>query len=104
MGEQGFRVEPGALRTYAELVDAQAERIAQIQARLAAVTLNSNDFGKLPDAQNLFEAYQEHAEAEQQNLVDLQEVLTGTAEGLQHSADNYAGQDGAIASVYGGGR
>ncbi|WP_344447416.1 hypothetical protein, partial [Kitasatospora nipponensis] len=85
MGEQGFRVEPGALRAYAALIDAQAERIAEIQSRLASVPLNSNDFGKLPDAQNLFEAYQEHAEAEQQNFADLREVLTGSAEGLQHS-------------------
>ncbi|WP_405019329.1 type VII secretion target [Kitasatospora sp. NBC_00070] len=104
MGEQGFRVEPGALRAYAALVEAQAERIAEIQSRLASVTLNSNDFGMLPDAQNLYEAYEEHAEVEQQNFADLGELLTDTAEGLQHSADNYESHDTAIASVYGGGR
>lgn len=103
MGE-GFRVEPGALRQYAALIEAQAERIAEIQSRLASVPLNSNDFGKLPDAQNLYEAYQEHAEAEQQNFADLTEILRDTAGGLQDSADNYDSHDAEIASVYGGGR
>ncbi|MFI5534291.1 WXG100 family type VII secretion target [Kitasatospora sp. NPDC051853] len=104
MGDKGFRVEPGALRQYAALVEAQAERIAEIQSRLASVSLNSNDFGKLPDAQNLYEAYQEHAEAERENLTDLTEILADTAGGLQDTADNYANHDVAIASVYGGGQ
>lgn len=104
MGDQGYRVEPGAITQYAALIDAQAERIAEIRSRLSSVSLNANDFGKLPNAQDLFDAYQEHAEAEQKNFADLLEIMADTAEGLNDTADNYATTDSDIASVYGGGR
>ncbi|BFV57103.1 hypothetical protein KCMC57_up22070 [Kitasatospora sp. CMC57] len=104
MGEQGFRVQPEALRSYGRLIQAQSEQIAQIRSSLASVSLASDDFGKLPNAQNLFQAYEEHAQAEQQNFADLIEILGDTAQGLDYSASNYESQDSAVEAVYGGDR
>ena len=104
MGDQGFRVEPAALREYARIVQEQAERIAQIRSALGTVALGPDDFGKLPNAHNLYEACEEHAEAEQQNLADLAEILGNTTDGLEYSAANYEAHEHDVAAVYGGGR
>ncbi|MET8950980.1 hypothetical protein ACWEO4_29225 [Streptomyces sp. NPDC004393] len=104
MGEQGFRVHPDALKSYDQIIQDQAEQIARIWPRLAAVPLSSNDFGELPNAQNLYEAYQEHVQAEQANFADLLEILRDTSEGLENSAKNYESQDVHIEASFGGGR
>ncbi|WP_405011394.1 WXG100 family type VII secretion target [Kitasatospora sp. NBC_01539] len=104
MGEHGFRVQPEALRAYAAVIRGQAEQITQIRSRLASVRLTSTDFGKLPGSQDLFGAYQEHAEAEQQNFADLQDILLDTADGLRFSAENYEEHEAAVADGYGGTR
>ncbi|MGV9245439.1 hypothetical protein [Streptomyces sp. NPDC003710] len=104
MGDQGFRVHPGALRSYDKVVQAQAEQIARIWPRLESVPLSSSDFGKLPNAHNLYEAYREHVEAERDNFADLLEILRDTSEGLQDSAMNYESQDVHIEASFGGGQ
>ena len=104
MGDQGFRVHPGALRSYDKVVQAQAEQIARIWPRLESVPLSSGDFGKLPNAHNLYEAYREHVAAERDNFADLLEILRDTSEGLQDSAMNYESQDVHIEASFGGGQ
>ncbi|RKE21395.1 WXG100 family type VII secretion target [Streptomyces sp. TLI_171] len=104
MGDTGFRVEPEVLTAYGSVIEAQAERIAQIRSALAAVQLSSDDFGKLPGSGELYDAYREHAEAEQQNFADLIELLSGTADGLQHTVDSYEGTERETAAVYGDAR
>lgn len=104
MGDQGFRVRPGALKSYGEVVQTQTEHIARIWPRLESVPLSSNDFGKLPNAHNLYEAYHEHVQAERDNFADLLEILRDTCEGLQDSAMNYESQDVSIEASFGGGQ
>jgi len=104
MTDQGFRVVPGALRSYGKDIQDQGEQIAQIRSRLASVPLSANDFGELPNARNLYEAYHEHVQAEQDNFADLLEILRDTCEGLQDSAMNYESQDVHIEASFGGGR
>ncbi|MEU6366624.1 hypothetical protein ABZ876_13025 [Streptomyces sp. NPDC046931] len=104
MGDQGFRVHPGALKSYDQVIQAQAEQIARIRTSLESVPLSSTDFGKLPNAHNLYEAYQEHVQAERDNFTDLLEILRDTCEGLQDSAMNYESQDVHIEASFGGGR
>jgi hypothetical protein len=104
MGDQGFRVHPGALRSYDKVIQAQVEEIARIWPRLESMPLSSDDFGKLPNAHNLYEAYQEHVQAEQGNFADLLEILRDTCEGLQKSAMNYESQDVHIEASFGGGQ
>ncbi|MFJ4681175.1 MULTISPECIES: hypothetical protein [unclassified Kitasatospora] len=104
MGDTGFRVEPEALTGYAAVLDAQAERIAQIRSALAGVQLSSEAFGKLPGSGELHGSYQEHAEAEQENFADLLDLLDGTAEGVRFAVDNYESNEHETAAVYGGGQ
>ncbi|WP_354642499.1 WXG100 family type VII secretion target [Kitasatospora camelliae] len=104
MGEQGFRVDPAALKAYSRVLEDQAQQIASIRSVLGSVTLASDDFGKLPNSGELYAAYQEHADADQENFTDLIEILQATAEGLEHSAAAYEDQDHVVAAVYGGGR
>ncbi|MGW1751526.1 hypothetical protein ACWCRD_39175 [Streptomyces sp. NPDC002092] len=104
VGDEGFRVHPDALKSYDKVIQEQAEQIERIWPKLAAVPLSSDDFGKLPNAHNLYQAYHEHVEAEQHNFADLLEILRGTGEGLQNSATNYESQDHHIDASFGGGQ
>ncbi|MFI7404695.1 hypothetical protein ACIBW9_30165 [Streptomyces sp. NPDC049541] len=104
VGDEGFRVHPDALKAYDKVIEDQIEQIARIWPKLAAVPLSSDDFGKLPNAHNLYEAYHEHVEAEQHNFADLLEILRHTGDGLQNSATNYESQDHHIDASFGGGQ
>lgn len=104
MGEPGFRVHPDALTRYATVIDAQREEISYVRSKLAAVSVPSDAFGHLPDAQLLYQAYHEHAEAEQQNLADLLEALKATVHGLTISAEAYRDHEHQLESGFGGGR
>ncbi|MFD8483419.1 WXG100 family type VII secretion target [Kitasatospora sp. NPDC059673] len=104
MGEQGFQVHPEQLEGYGQLIREQVARVEAVRSRLAAVPLVSRDFGKLPDADELYEAYREHAQAEEQNFGDLAELLDGAGEALQSVAGNYRDLDHEIAAGLGGHR
>jgi uncharacterized protein YukE len=97
-------MHPEALEAYRRVISDQRAEIAKIQSALASVQLTSDAFGHLPDAQNLYAAYQEHADAEKENLADLREVLAHAAHGLDVTAQNYQEQDDEIATGFGGGR
>jgi hypothetical protein len=104
MGDSGFSAHPDALTAYGRIITDQRAEIARIQSGLASVRLTSDAFGHLPDAQNLHSAYQEHADAEKENLAALREVLAHAAHGLEVTAQNYRDQDEEIAAGFGGGR
>ena len=104
VGGEGFRVHPDALKSYDKAIQGQMEQIARIWPQLAAVPLSSDDFGKLPNAHNLYEAYHEHVQAERDNFADLLKLLRDTGEGLQASATNYESQDAHVDAVFGGGQ
>jgi hypothetical protein len=103
MGDQGFRVHPEALEKYNALIEQQREQISDIRSRLNAVSIPSDAFGHLPGAQQLYQAYQEHAHAEQQNFGDLLDALHGVGHGLQISAQNYRVQEQELEAGFGGG-
>jgi hypothetical protein len=102
--EQGFRVHPAALRSYDKVIQEQSEQIARIWSRVESVPLSSDDFGKLPNAHNLYEAYQEHVQAERNNFADLLALLRDTGQGLEDSAANYESQDAHIEASFRGGQ
>ncbi len=104
MGDTGFRVEPEAISRYASTVSEQLEQLQQIQSAVSGITISSDAFGHLPNAQNLAHTYQEHASASRQNIQLLGEALSGTVGGLRATAQNYAEQDHAIGSGLGGGQ
>ncbi|MGG2459066.1 WXG100 family type VII secretion target [Streptomyces sp. RGM 3693] len=102
MGDSGFRVEPETIGSYASTVGDQVEQLRTIQNAVAAIQISSTAFGHLPNAQNLAEAYKEHADASRQNLSDLVQALTNTSEGLHFTAQNYSEHDQAVSSSFGG--
>ncbi|MFD9127986.1 hypothetical protein [Kitasatospora sp. NPDC059571] len=85
------------------MITEQLEQLQRIQSATAAISISSDAFGHLPNAQHLAQAYQEHASAGSQNLADLGEALSGTSEGLTYTARNYAEHEQSISAVYGGG-
>jgi hypothetical protein len=93
MGDTGFQVHPEGIDRYHTVIQHQHEQISAIRAKLASVSLSSDAFGHLPDAQELYQAYAEHATAEQQNFGDLLEALQGTSDGLQATAQSYRDQE-----------
>jgi hypothetical protein len=99
-----FRVDPEAITRYGATNSEQGYQLQRVQSAIAGVTVSSTAFGHLPNAQNLALAYQEHAQASQQNLADLVEALRSTGQGLDITAENYNEQDQAIYSSLGGGQ
>ncbi|QHC25156.1 type VII secretion target [Streptomyces sp. GS7] len=104
MGDSGFRVDPEAIGSYSSTVRDQVEQLGQIQSAVSAIRLSSSAFGHLPNAQNLAETYNAHADASRQNLTDLLNALTGTSEGLTYTTQNYAEHDQAVSASFGGAR
>ncbi|PBC70909.1 PE family protein [Streptomyces sp. TLI_235] len=103
MSEPDFRVRPDALQRYAALVEQQSARLAAVQGALAGVEVPAGAFGHLPDSEELREGYFEHAQAEQENLADLMEVLDHVSGGLQESASAYRDSEDEIGRGVGGG-
>lgn len=102
MGDSGFRVEPGALDRYASLLAEQSEQLSRIASATASITIASNAFGHLPNAQHLASAYQEHANASQQNVDKLGSAVDGTSQGLSGVSENYVAHEEYVARVMGG--
>lgn len=101
MGEM-FRVHPEAIGRYASTNTDQFHELDRIRTAISGISISPTAFGHLPNAQNLAQAYQEHAEASRQNLSDLAETLTHTANGLTVTAQNYGEHDRAISQGLGG--
>ncbi|MFI2190933.1 type VII secretion target [Streptomyces sioyaensis] len=104
MGDSGFRVDPEAIGSYASTVREQLEQLGRIQSAVSAIRISSSAFGHLPNAQNLAETYNEHAGASRQNLTDLVNALTSTADGLTYTTQNYAEHDRSVSASFGGAR
>ncbi len=100
MGDSGFRVDHETIGSYASTVQAQMEQLSQIQSAVSAIRLSSTAFGHLPNAQNLAEQYNEHADASRQNLSDLVDALSNTADGLTYTAQNYAEHDREVSATF----
>ncbi|MFJ5231718.1 hypothetical protein ACIQBJ_17710 [Kitasatospora sp. NPDC088391] len=97
-------MEPGALDRYSALLAEQAELLDRIASATAAISISSDAFGHLPNAQHLASAYQEHASASRENLGGLGRAVHGTSQGLTGVAQNYTENEQYLGSTMGGGR
>jgi len=104
MGDNGFQVEPSALDRYSSLLAEQAEQLNRIAAATAAITISSDAFGHLPNAQHLASAYQEHAVASRENVGLLGNAVDGTSRGLSGVSRNYTDHEEYLAGTMRGGR
>ncbi|MER8182594.1 type VII secretion target [Kitasatospora sp. NPDC094015] len=98
----GFQVQPDALDRYASALEQAGQRISQLMSSLGSVDVPEDAFGKLPDSHGLAASYQEHHDADVQNLADLAQLLSETAEGLTGTADSYRTLDAELAGAMGG--
>ncbi|GAA2253392.1 MULTISPECIES: type VII secretion target [Kitasatospora] len=99
----GYHVHPDALDVYAGQVEDAAERVSQIMSAIGSISVPSDAFGLLPDAQNLHSAYQEHSDADVQDCLDLDGLLRETVEGLTGASGNYRDAESATSGAMGGG-
>ncbi|UNO39649.1 hypothetical protein [Streptomyces sp. MST-110588] len=99
----GFQTDPEAILGYAMAAERQHEEIPRIGLALAHVDVPSGAFGHLPDSDELHSAYNEHAEAAQQNIKDLAELVQTAAESLREAAGNYFANEYALQAGFGGG-
>ncbi|KDN86280.1 hypothetical protein [Kitasatospora cheerisanensis] len=97
-------METGALDRYASLLAEQSEQLSRIASATAAITISSDAFGHLPNAQHLASAYQDHAGASRENLGDLGHAVNGTSEGLASVSRNYTDHEEQLSRTMGGGR
>ncbi len=104
MGDSGFQVEPSVLDRYSSLLAEQAEQLRRIAEATAAITLSSDAFGHLPNAQHLASAFQEHAGTGRENVGLLGDALHGSAQGLSGVSRNYTDHEEYVAGTMSGGR
>ncbi|QKW19151.1 hypothetical protein HUT16_08825 [Kitasatospora sp. NA04385] len=104
MGDSGFRVEPSALDRYSSLLAEQAEQLGRIAEATAAITISSDAFGHLPNAQHLASAYQEHAVASRENVGLIGSAVDGSSQGLAGVSRNYTDHEDHVVGTMGGGR
>ncbi|GAA1123170.1 MULTISPECIES: hypothetical protein [Kitasatospora] len=103
MSEPDFRVRPDALHRYAALVEQQNARLAAARDTLAGVEVPAGAFGHLPDSEELRDGYHDHAQAEQDNLADLMDVLAHVTDGLEANAADYRDGEDEVGRGVGGG-
>ncbi|MCU7826138.1 hypothetical protein [Kitasatospora sp. DSM 101779] len=103
MSEPDFRVRPDALQRYAALVEQQNARLAAVRDTLAGVEVPAGAFGHLPDSEELRDGHHEHAQAEQDNLADLMEVLDHVSGGLEACAADYRDSEDEVGRGVAGG-
>ncbi|WP_033213049.1 hypothetical protein [Kitasatospora phosalacinea] len=103
MGDSGFQVEPSALDRYSSLLAEQAEQLGRIAEATAAITISSDAFGHLPNAQNLASAYQEHAVASRENVGLIGSAVDGSSQGLAGVSRNYTDHEDYVVGTMGGG-
>lgn len=104
MGDTGFQVHPEAISRYASAVGEQDGQLSQTQSRISGIALSGEAFGKLPDAGQLLQQYNEHAEAARQNIADLVQLLNGTSEALNTTAQNYVQHEQELGAILGSGQ
>ncbi|OKJ08301.1 hypothetical protein [Kitasatospora sp. CB01950] len=97
-------MEPGALDRYASLLAEQSEQLSRIASVTAAITISSDAFGHLPNAQHLASAYEEHASANRENIGALGSAVNGTSEGLTGVSQNYQDHEDYVVRTMGGGQ
>ncbi len=96
----GYQIDPAVLRTFAQVVDEQAQRLDQIHQTLAGVHIDADAFGKLPASGDLHNEYTAHAQAEVDDTGEAAQLLRETGDGLVLTAQTYEQTDQRIAGLH----
>ena len=93
-GGYDIYVDPEALRAVAGRFDAHVERFAgAVSTFEAGASLAGNALGRLPEAHQANQQYQDSHRASVQALKDIHALIQGVAGGLRSNADVYDGAD-----------
>ncbi|MFD7923786.1 hypothetical protein ACFV3R_31835 [Streptomyces sp. NPDC059740] len=98
----GFHANPDVLLNYANDVGRHQEEVPRIGRALDQVDVPAGAFGKLPESDELHTAYTEHAQAAQQDVRDLTDLLLHASETLRAMAGNYIQNEMATEHDFGG--
>ncbi|MGW1374962.1 hypothetical protein ACWD6P_11915 [Streptomyces sp. NPDC002446] len=105
MAEQ-FSAAQEALHTFARSADQRAEKLRAIRSRLASHRLSEQAFGKLPEADELYTAYDEQSEHVLETLEQAATLEEKVGEGVTETARAYQSDEdatvAALNSVQGG--
>ena len=96
----GYRIDPAVLRTFAQVLDQQAQTLDQIHQALAGVRIDGDAFGMLPASGDLHSEYTAHAQAEVGNTGEAPALLRETGDGLVQTADNYERTEQHVAELH----
>ena len=96
----GYQIDLAVLRSFARVVDEQAQKLHQIHQVLAGVHIDADAFGKLPASGALHNEYTAHAQAEVDNTGQAAQLLRETGDGLIQTADNYEQTEQRIAGLH----
>ncbi|MBR7824698.1 hypothetical protein KDK95_00130 [Actinospica sp. MGRD01-02] len=96
----GYQVDVAALRSFAQVADAQEQQLERIHQTLAGVQIDGDAFGLLPASGDLHSAYTAHAQAEVENTAEAAQLLHETGAGLEQTAVNYGQTEQAITEMY----
>jgi hypothetical protein len=99
--EFAFEVRPRTLAAYAESLQACAADLATVAEAVAAVRVEREWFGRLPQAGFLADRYAIHRDKVLGQVGELSAWLTAAGLGLAESADRYSAADRVVAGAAG---
>lgn len=90
MASAGYVVHWDAVKAYATVVTEQETSLSQVNSALKGVHLQPDSFGKLPEANDLYQAYTQHADECLEITAKLPQQIGQVGEGLNDTAQAYA--------------
>jgi hypothetical protein len=100
-GNPTFRIQPQAVRAYAEVLRGQALRLARIETDLGAVALDETWLGALPGSTRLMQGIHLQRAAALEELAEVAHALAMAGEQLAGNVATYAKADGLVAEAFG---
>lgn len=97
--EFAFEVRPPTLAAYAGSLHAGAADLAAVGEAVAAVRVEREWFGRLPQAGFLADRYASHRDGVLAHIEELSDWLRAAALGLAASADRYSAADRVVAGA-----
>lgn len=95
-----FTAAQEALHKFAKSADQRAEKLRAIRSKLAGHELNKQAFGKLPESDELYSAYDEQSEHVLETLEQAATLEEKISEGVTETARAYqADEDATVAAM-----
>lgn len=97
MASSGYVVHWDVVKEYGQVVAQQESALGGVRSALGGVHVPSNAFGMLPEAQDLYQAYTQHAGECQEIMAKLPEQIGEVAQALYGAAGSYSDAEEQLA-------